>query len=224
MGLKALSKQRGFTLVEMLVVIALIAILASLLLPALAKARRRAGQIQCLGNVKELASAMHLFKTDNGKYPWRLPISEGGTQTRGKAADHFKVMEGDIRNPTILRCPADTRIAATSFATLSNTNVSYFVGIESYEDKPNMFLVGDRNLEGGRSGRDCAVADVKGVATAYTSNEIPNVNWSTEMHRKSGNIALSDASAHATSDKTVRALLWRTQDDVKAFNNHILKP
>lgn len=55
----------GFTLVELLVVIAVIAILASLLLPALGRAKERSKTTQCLGNLRQWNLALTLYLHDN---------------------------------------------------------------------------------------------------------------------------------------------------------------
>ena len=77
---------RGFTLVEMLVVIAIIALLAALLFPVLSRAREKARQSQCLSNLRQLASALALYRTD---YEGRNPGMGDGTYCPGTVNPQF---------------------------------------------------------------------------------------------------------------------------------------
>jgi prepilin-type N-terminal cleavage/methylation domain-containing protein len=217
-------RQDAFTLIELLVVVAVIAILAALLLPALAAAKEKARRIKCLSNLKEISLGLHIFVNERDRYPWRTPIAEGGSQARQNVFYSFLAMQGELDTPNLLVCPSDKRRAADRWDRLSDTNISYFLGVDTKEWRPGMLLAGDHNIEGGRSGEDCPVAQVRRAAIGFSRARIPQLFWSAAVHRGVGNITVGDASAHQVTARATRTILLASGDDENAFNNHILKP
>ena len=78
-----ISSRRGLTLIEVLVVIAVIGILAGLLLPAVMSARSSARRSQCANNLRQLGSAVQQFHERNGS----LPVYWGAMKS--KPGEHF---------------------------------------------------------------------------------------------------------------------------------------
>src|SRR5260221_1833376 len=124
----------AFTLIELLVVIAISAILASLLLPALARAKLKAQTATCLSNQKQLALAWVMYANDNQNsiinfdtaqnasrdVPWRYaspfpPPSTSGLSQQDKDILTLQTgyMQGGLYqyapNVNVLHCPADAR-------------------------------------------------------------------------------------------------------------------
>lgn len=71
------GRHAGFTLVELLVVIAVMALLAALLLPALAAAKAKARSARCQSNLRQIGMALVMYVHDHGKYPGGILYEHG---------------------------------------------------------------------------------------------------------------------------------------------------
>jgi prepilin-type N-terminal cleavage/methylation domain-containing protein/prepilin-type processing-associated H-X9-DG protein len=72
-------RKKGFTLVELLVVIGIISILIAMLLPALNKAREAAKSVQCMSNLRQVAMALISYTNENrGFFPPASPLRPDG--------------------------------------------------------------------------------------------------------------------------------------------------
>lgn len=107
--MRNIGKSAGFTLVEVLVVIAVIAILAALLLPVLSASQQRASTTQCLSNVRQIGLAMIQYADDSKSL---LPES-GGTilwnQKDPETQDYSwsQQIYSYTKNTNVYHCPSD---------------------------------------------------------------------------------------------------------------------
>ncbi len=101
-----MKRRPGFTLVELLVVIGIIALLISILLPALTKARQTADRTKCLSNMRNLQLAHWMYANDNHGYLIQAGLSHGGAHAHEEVA-WLNTLQQYYSNKLLVRCPAD---------------------------------------------------------------------------------------------------------------------
>jgi len=226
----------AFTLVELLLVVAILALLASLLPPALAQSKQKAARLNCADNLKQIGMAFSFWASGHqDRYPMQVGFYAGGplnqTQIIGPAGalftyQIFQVMSNELKTTKVVVCPADTRLigysfrngnsAATPVLFYGNTNLSYFVGRDAGGTNPRMFLAGDRNLaQGGAVGSTPTTALINqtvGLGTNMATLNQRNVGWNDRIHTQAGNVALADGSAQQLSNARFRESASQTGD------------
>lgn len=93
----------GFTLVEMLVVIGIIAVLAAILFPVYNSARAKARETSCLSNLKQIGTAVEAYAQDTGGF---LPLANNRPGEQG-GYGMATVLKSYTQSTEIFRCPAD---------------------------------------------------------------------------------------------------------------------
>lgn len=107
--------RKGFTLIEMLTVIAIVAVLAAILFPVLSSARGKARQATCLSNLRQVGEAIGLYEQDSGGFlpTWSIthPTQSSPPATRDLPAADVVTWDLSImkylKDKRVLMCPSN---------------------------------------------------------------------------------------------------------------------
>ena len=217
-----LTLSRAFTRLELMSLLAVVALLVVIAMPLLANTRERTDRIVCVNNLRQVGRAFHAWAADHADLnPWwvRYNFSNlGGTQ--GHPLDqnlwlHFSWLSNGMSTPKILACPSDSSAApATDFsATASgllhlsrrNRAISYLIGLDSGYNQPDSILSADRNVRATSTAAACS-SGIRHVAAIVSRPLDPNVGWTNALHGTTGNILASGGNVVQSSSEELREL------------------
>ena len=193
-------RRRGFTLVELLVCVGILALLAALILPAVQASREAARNAQCRNNLKQFGLAMHNFEARRGAFPaaWHDPewppvfhqippqvrlLADLGRPNLYDAADHE--IRGVRRGPVIvssLLCPSDPAAAGTNYRACTGAGPYVYTAGYGSADREDRASVGAGAFEMRRDLPAAAVRDGLSNTAAFAEVRVSDVGdaWNSE--------------------------------------------
>jgi hypothetical protein len=225
---------RAFGRVELFATIASLALLGSVVLPALASTKARSQSAQCLNNLRLMGRAVQIWGGDHyDEPPWRTLISEGGTlpgagdpTKPGVAWYEYAFMSNELVTPRILGCPADQGvIISTDFvqyvsAPFRQFATSYILNLHSSTEFPTALLFGDRNLRFDSYGATTCIARVSNGGSI--DPKYGPTSWTNAVHGPFGNFVTMDGNVAETTSPEMRAALQASPKENGGV--HLLKP
>jgi hypothetical protein len=200
---------------DVLMIVSVISVLLLLGLVAMRQLQRnsaKSARISCVGNLKQVGLSFRVWANDHGDlYPTSHKLEDPTLRSEvlaGRMFRVFQLLSNELAAPKTISCPADNRWAWVEWSALTNTNISYLLGVDAADDTPNSILSGDRNIA--LEGRL-----LSGVVALGNNSQ---VTWTRAIHKNFGNLALADGSVSGSMQTDPEQLRRHLRDSGDATN------
>ena len=216
------ASRLAFTRAELLVALAVGALLLAVVLPALANNRWRSDRVTCANNLRQIGVALQVWGNDHrDQIPWHVEIADGGTRLHPLSANtwfHFAWLSNELASPRLAFCPSDTGKTARDFSgdptggylhpNFRNQATSYFLNAHPYNPtfSGNQMVAGDRNIPMEPGGSGCSML----AAVSFTSECPPNpaFGWTNGLHKShAGNLLMFDGQVEQANNDELRSAM-----------------
>jgi prepilin-type N-terminal cleavage/methylation domain-containing protein len=181
------TRHSGFTMLELGVVIAIIAILAAILMPVYSQMREKARSVSCRSNLMQLGLSLHLYAQDHaGRFPPR--------------DDQWGTVAPYLKNVQIYRCPTDNQ-PSTQIIGGQPVEVSYlYEGGYTNDDVGNLRVAWDRDFN--HNNTSANVLFLNGKTRSFTLKEWQAHGWKAYRRSTSGGMMGMGGWQWSTTSKT----------------------
>lgn len=192
-----MKKQKNFTLIELLVVIGIIAILASMLMPALSKAKEKANQADCMNNIKQIGTTIMLYSND---FKGLFPAGIGS--------------DGAMSDSTLHNAHGWGNLMYCEYITTGKTFICRSTKHSAVAKDGWSTLAGDTDTADGKTDLHNSYLYVGGLSSVEVNAEYGIARDKNKNHKSYGNVLWGDG--HATGEAGNKNVTWETKDN--SFN------
>jgi hypothetical protein len=239
------GSEKGFTRLDLFMVIATSVLLAGVVLPLMANTRPRAEQVTCANNLRQIGQAIRNCGVEHeNKPPWLVKRKDGGYAPDSGQVPELAFLvfaflsdlhraDGTKDNdylgtPKILVCPSDTvkikRVASDWVQFIDsgyqNQSVSYFIGLHAFPEVATSWMSGDRNL---------SLQHIKNLSCSQGANNADGwfsgetLVWTNSIHGQTGNMLLTSGAVLQLSNEGLSNSA-NAQLNYTTRNVHLLVP
>ena len=199
-GRNANERLAAFTRTELVISVVAVTVLGCLLVMGLRKSKAAAMVSKCATQQKASLLGLKTYANDGSNsapgFQTKIPLatlSANQGPSDSPLVLYFRAAAKELETPVWLWCPGEPREKlTTNWATLSRTNISYFLSLDAQPDSPEMILLGDRHFE----------FELNKSVDQLELTRNSRVRWGRTPHDSIGQFALADGSvqrSHTTN-------------------------